>query len=134
MRRVLSRLARHRLARFVTVGTLAAGMLFALTWLLVSTGLPPFAGSITAYVLTFLCAYTAQRGWTFGGGHGHAQALPRYFALQAGCAVFSGTVSHVAVTRYGLSPVAMAAVTTVLTSAASYVLSLVWVFPTRRNA
>jgi putative flippase GtrA len=134
MRPVLNRLAQLRLARFITVGTLAAGMLLALTWLLVSAGLPPFAGSITAYVLTFLCAYTAQRGWTFGGAHGHARALPRYFALQAGCAVFSGTVSHVAVTRYGLSPLPMAALTTVLTSAASYVLSLVWVFPSRSGA
>jgi len=130
---MISRLTRHRLARFVTVGTLAAGMLLALTWLLVSIGMPPFAGSITAYVLTFLCAYAAQRGWTFGGAHGHARALPRYFALQAGCAVFSGTVSHVAVTRYGLSPLAMAGLTTVLTSTASYVLSLVWVFPMQRN-
>jgi len=77
-------------------------------------------------------AYSAQRGWTFGAEHDHASALPRYFTLQAGCAAFSGLVSHVAVTRFGLSPVAMSALATVAASAASYIVSSRWVFPARR--
>ncbi|RUW65120.1 MULTISPECIES: GtrA family protein [unclassified Mesorhizobium] len=120
-----------RLFRFLVVGVGAALLLFVLSWLLVSLGLSPFVGSAAAYAIAFVVAYSAQRGWTFGGEHDHATALPRYLALQLGCAVFSGLVSHVAVARFGLSPLAMSALTTVATSALSYVASSLWVFPAR---
>ena len=120
-----------RLFRFVAVGVGAAGLFFVLAFLLVSAGLPPFAGSTIAYAIAFAIAYTAQRGWTFGGRHDHAQAFPRYLALQLACAGFSGLVSHVAVNSFGLSPLAMSAVATILAGAASYVLSSLWVFPDR---
>jgi putative flippase GtrA len=120
-----------RLFRFLTVGVGAALLLFALSWLLVSSGLSPFTGSVIAYAIAVVVAYSAQRGWTFGGRHDHAQAMPRYLALQAGCAAFSGLVSHVAVTEFGLSPLGMSALTTVATSTVSYVVSSLWVFPTR---
>ncbi|RUW26598.1 GtrA family protein [Mesorhizobium sp. M4B.F.Ca.ET.215.01.1.1] len=120
-----------RLFRFLVVGVGAALLLFVLSWLLVSLGLSPFVGSAAAYAIAFVVAYSAQRGWTFGGEHDHATALPRYLTLQLGCAVFSGLVSHVAVARFGLSPLAMSALTTVATSALSYVASSLWVFPAR---
>ncbi|MDX8432287.1 GtrA family protein [Mesorhizobium sp. M4B.F.Ca.ET.190.01.1.1] len=120
-----------RLFRFLVVGVGAALLLFVLSWLLVSLGLSPFVGSAAAYAIAFVVAYSAQRGWTFGGEHDHATALPRYLALQLGCAVFSGLVSHVAVAHFGLSPLGMSALTTVATSALSYVASSLWVFPAR---
>ena len=120
-----------RLFRFLTVGVGAALLLFALSWLLVSLGLSPFVGSLIAYAIAFAVAYSAQRGWTFGGQHDHARAMPRYFALQVGCALFSGLVSHVAVARFGMSFLAMSALTTVVTSTVSYILSSLWVFPVR---
>lgn len=123
-----------RLLRFVVVGVAAAAMLFTLGWLFVRGGLSPFTGSVIAYVATFLCAYVAQRGWTFGGLHSHAHALPRYFILQLGCALFSGLVSHVARTGLGLPPLAMSAVMTVAVSVVSYIGSLLWVFPAGRTA
>lgn len=120
-----------RLFRFLVVGVGAAGLLFVLNFILVVMGLAPFIASVLAYAMAFAAAYTAQRGWTFGGQHGHGHALPRYFILQAGCAAFSGVVSHVAVARFGMSPLAMSAVTTVAASAVSFVLSSTWVFPER---
>ena len=120
-----------RLFRFLTVGVGAALLLFALSWLLVSLGLSPFVGSLIAYAIAFAFAYSAQRGWTFGGQHDHARAMPRYFALQVGCALFSGLVSHVAVAHFGMSFLAMSALTTVVTSTVSYILSSLWVFPVR---
>ena len=120
-----------RLFRFLTVGVGAALLLFVLSWLLVSLGLSPFVGSLIAYAIAFAVAYSAQRGWTFGGQHDHARAIPRYLALQVGCALFSGLVSHVAVARFGMSPLAMSALTTVAASTVSYILSSLWVFPVR---
>ena len=120
-----------RLFRFLTVGVGAALLLFVLSWLLVSLGFSPFIGSVVAYAITFLVAYSAQRGWTFGGQHDHASAMPRYLALQLGCALFSGMVSHLAVTRFGMSALAMSALMTVAASTVSYILSSLWVFPAR---
>jgi putative flippase GtrA len=120
-----------RLFRFVLVGGGAAGLFFVLTYMLALSGMPPFAASILAYAIAFVVAYTAQRGWTFGGRHAHSHSFPRYLALQAACALFSGVVAHAAVALFGLSPLAMSAVTAVLAGAASYVASSRWVFPDR---
>ena len=117
-----------RLIRFAVVGIGAALLFFVLSWALVSAGLPPFVGSVIAYVLAFVVAYSAQRGWTFEGRHDHAHALPRYLVTQLACATFAGLSAHVAVSIFSASPLVMSAITTVAASAASYVLSLVWVF------
>jgi putative flippase GtrA len=123
------RFTRSRLFRFATVGVGAALLFFLLSYALVSLGVPPFAASVAAYAAAFVVAYLAQRGWTFGGTHGHGRALPRYLALQLCCAGFSGLVAHVAVTRFGMSPLAMSASTALAAGGASYVVSSLWVFP-----
>jgi putative flippase GtrA len=123
-----------RVFRFVVVGVGAAGLLFVLSFLLVSAGLPPFTGSVIAYAAAFAVAYTAQRSWTFGGRHDHGRALPRYFILQLCCAAFSGTISHIAVNRLSMSPLAMSALTTIAASAVSYVFSSKWVFQGKHPA
>ena len=69
--------------------------------------------SVIAYAMAFVIAYSAQRNWTFGGGHAHGRALPRYFILQAGCALGSGVLAHVATEKLQMSPLAMSALTTV---------------------
>jgi putative flippase GtrA len=120
---------RFRAVRFVTVGIGAAVLLFALSYLFVSFGMSPFLGSIAAYAVAFAVAYTAQHGWTFGGAHAHAHALPRYLAVQLGCALISGLVAHVSVESFGGTPFAMSSAVTVAASAASYILSSLWVFP-----
>jgi len=120
-----------RFARFVTVGVGAALLLFLLSWLFAALGFMPLVGSTIAYAIAFAVAYTAQRFWTFGARHSHGHALPRYFAVQAGCAVFSGVFAELATRFAGVPPVAVAAATTVAASGASYVLSAYWVFSDR---
>jgi putative flippase GtrA len=115
--------------RFVLVGVAAAGLLFSLSWFFASRGMPPFAASVLAYAIAFVTAYSAQRNWTFGGEHGHGHALPRYFALQLGCALASGATAHLSVACLHASPFAMSVLTVIGASAASYVGSVLWVFP-----
>lgn len=122
-----------RLARFIIVGVGAALLFFALSWLLSTGGMPPFAATVVAYAIAFGVAYCAQRGWTFGGMHRHGDALPRYLTAQFGCAVMSGLVGHVAVEGFGLSSFWMSAIATGTASAASYLLSALWVFPVSRQ-
>ncbi|WP_296737422.1 GtrA family protein [Mesorhizobium sp.] len=120
--------AAARLARFVVVGIGAALLFFVLSWALVSAGLPPFAGSVIAYLLVFVMAYSAQRSWTFEGRHGHGRAFPRYLVTQLVCAVFAGLCAHVAVSIFSAPPLVMSAIITLAAGAASYVLSSLWVF------
>jgi putative flippase GtrA len=120
--------------RFVIVGVGAAVLLFFLSWLFVAGGMSPFAGSALAYAFSFVAAYSAQRNWTFGGNHGHGHALPRYFMLQAGCAFSSGLIAQAAVAGFGASPLIMSGLTVIGASAASYIGSVLWVFPQPRRA
>jgi putative flippase GtrA len=120
-----------RLFRFVVVGAGAACLLFVLTFLLVSIGLPPLSGSVLAYAVCIAIAYVAQRDWTFRDRQNRGNSFRRYLMVQAGCAVFSGLISHVSVEWFGMTPLAMSAMTTIAASAASYMVTSTWVFPDR---
>jgi putative flippase GtrA len=122
---------RLRLFRFLVVGTVAAALLFALSWAFISLGLPPFAGGMAAYAIAFVVAYSAQHGWTFGGIHGHRHSLPRYFSVQFGCALLSGIAGHFSAASLHASPIVASAIITIVASSVSYVLCILWVFPRR---
>lgn len=122
---------RARAARFLTVGTVTAGLFFVLTYGLAALGMPAFWASLLAYALSFVAGYTGQRRWTFGARHRHGHALPRYLAAQLACALGAAAIAHVAVAAFSVAPLAMSAITTLAASAASYLLSSLWVFPER---
>ena len=125
----LSQLAdSKRLFRFAIVGIGAAALLFVLSYAFVHFGMSPFTGSTIAYAIAFAVAYTAQRNWTFESNQRHGRTLPRYFLIQAGCAITSGATAHTAVTFFGASPLVMSLVTTIVASAVSFVLSSLWAF------
>lgn len=126
-------LPQRRLLRFVIVGVGAAALFAVLAYLLASAGMRPVLAGPIAYLVAFGFAYITQRSWTFAGEQAHATAFPRYLALQLGCAALSGAVSHVAVARFGASPLTMSLAAVLVTSAASYVASSRWVF-VRREA
>jgi putative flippase GtrA len=128
MKTVLQAAVRLRVVRFLAVGVGATLLFFVLTYGLVSLGVPPFAGAAIAYAVAFVIAYSAQRNWTFGGGHNHDRTLPRYFTLQAGCALGSGLLAHVAADKFQMSPLAMSMLTTATAGLVSYVASSLWVF------
>jgi putative flippase GtrA len=121
-------IVRLRSVRFLIVGGGAAALLFALTYLFRRSGMPSFAGSTAAYAIVFAIAYSAQRGWTFDGTHSHRRVLPRYLAVQLGCAVMSGLVGHVCTEVLAAPTFLMSAAVTVTAGAGSYLLSSRWVF------
>lgn len=134
MKTLVKSAAQLRIVRFLTVGLGAAALLFVLSYLFRRLGMPPFAGSVAAYAIAFVIAYSAQRGWTFGGAHSHRHAFPRYLAVQVICALVAGLVAHGAVAGLGWSALAMSAALTLAAGAASFVLSSLWVFPSRQAA
>ena len=114
--------------RFLITGASAAGLFFVLSFAAVRSGLPPFAGTMLAYGVTFVASYTAQQAWTFRGRSRHFEALPRYLAVQVACGLGSATLARFLVDDFGYSAQSMAAVTTLASSAVSYGLSRWWVF------
>ncbi len=114
--------------RFLITGSSAAGLFFILSYVGVSAGLPPFAGTLLAYAITFVGCYTVQQAWTFQGRRRHTEALPRYLAVQIGCGLFSALLARLLVSLAGFAPLAMAAATTLASSSISYCLSRWWVF------
>ncbi len=124
----LRRMLGLRPVRFLAVGVGAAALMFLLSYLFVSAGMPPFLGTTIAYAIAFAAAYTAQRAWTFGARHGHGHAFPRYCTIQVACALLSGVLAHVLVAYLHLPPLAMSAVITIAASVTSYFLSSRWAF------
>lgn len=124
----MARLLDHKLVRFVIVGGGAAGLLIGLTFLFLRLGMAPFAGGATAYAIAFVVAYTLQRAWTFDGAGRHARTLPRYLAVQLVCAGVAGGMSHL-LTQVAHAPDLLSAtVSTIASSACSFVASSRWVF------
>jgi putative flippase GtrA len=127
-------MTRARLVRFVVVGAGSAGLLMALAFGFIRAGAPPFAGGLAAYAVSFGVAYLLQRNWTFDGAGDHARTLPRYLAVQAGCALASGGLSHLLVAALGWPPALASAVMTVCVAAVSYLASSLWVFADEQPA
>jgi putative flippase GtrA len=124
----------NELVRFALAGIGAAGLFWAASFGLVRSGVSPFWSSLGAYALAFAAGYTLQHGWTFGARHAHRRSLPRYALLQIASALVSGLTADVAVNYFGLSAIAMATTTTILTSTLGVVGSLFWVFAERHAA
>lgn len=122
------RLLRHEFIRFVIVGGTGAGLLFGLSYLFLRLGLPSILSGIVAYAAAFVTAYLLQRNWTFQGGAPHRRALPRYFAVQALCAVLSGVAIHVLADTLNYPSGVAAFVATGFVGIVSFVLSSRWVF------
>ena len=113
--------------RFIVTGLSAAGLMFVLSFGFVRAGLPPFPGTLLAYAITVVVTYAVQQSWTFRGRSRHAEAFPRYAAVQVVCALCSGGAAQ-GLSSLGVPHLAMAALTTIASSAISYVLSRWWVF------
>lgn len=128
MKALLDAAIGQRSVRFLIVGGGAAALMFVLSYLFRRIGIPPFAGSTAAYAIVFVIAYSAQRGWTFGGAQSHRQAFPRYLAAQLGCALLSGVVGYVFTEMLAAPPLVMSAAVTATAGIGSYVLSSRWVF------
>jgi putative flippase GtrA len=122
-----------QMLRFLCVGVGVAVFFMFLTYALVSRGARPFWASVSAYVVCFVIAYLLQRFWTFEAKHPHREALPKYFALQAACAVLSGLVPQVAIDRFGATRLVAAGLAALTAGVLSYVGSTLFVFPNARR-
>ena len=123
----LAGLLAHETVRFVATGATAALLFYVLTFGLLRAGAPAFAGTLVAYAVTVVSAYSVQQAWTFRGRRPHGQAFPRYLAAQIVSGLLAATLARF-VASLGLPPAAIALVSALSSSAVSYLLSRYWVF------
>jgi putative flippase GtrA len=121
-----------QMLRFARVGLGVAVFFMLLAYALVS-GAPPFWASVLAYAICVVVAYLLQRFWTFEAKHRHREALPKYFALQAACAVLSGLVPRAAIHRFGAAHLVAAGLAALTAGVLSYMGSTLFVFPNARR-
>lgn len=117
------------LLRFVGVGLANAALYFALCYALQSwQGWTAFAATVTAYTCCFGVAYVAQRSLTFRSALKHQVTLPRYASLHACLALLTSTTTASASWLLTTDPLFTAIAGTLLAGAASFLISLNWVF------
>ena len=121
---------RHaKFVRFVISGGGCAFLFFCLYFAGVSLGLPAFAANLGAYAIAFSAGYLLQRNWTFGARHRHQSALPRYALVQICCALVTSGVTEIATSHLSVPKLVSSLLATIIAGGASYVASLLWVFP-----
>lgn len=118
-----------RWVRFGIVGAISTAIYAAFGIAFNWWNWPVLVGNATAYVLSFVFSYLAQRKWTFQSKLPHAQLLPKYAALQlAGLGLNSAII--VVLMYVGLPYVIAMGIAIVLVPFFVYIVNKVWVFRT----
>lgn len=117
-----------RVFRFVVVGISAAALQWVLTYLLLRRGDSPFIAACVGQLIAFAYAYSLHRRWTFPGSSLNSSTLLRYAVVQILCAGLGGGLAQSLARYTSLDPVYLAAIVTIVVSAASYLLSSRWAF------
>lgn len=82
------------LLRYLTVGVVSNGLLYAAYLLITYLGMPPVVATSLLYVSGVGGTYLANRGWSFQSTRDHSEAAPRYLmAYGAGYGVQVATLS-----------------------------------------
>jgi putative flippase GtrA len=122
------------LMRFVVIGVSCAGLFFLLCYVLQTMAkLGIFSSTILAYAGAFAAGYLGQRSWAFKSQAGHLTTLPRYAAMQIGCAIFTAYATHAVANRAQISPFVSSLLATLIASGASFLISSAWVFAEARS-
>jgi putative flippase GtrA len=132
-RRVNRRFLGGVTGRFLASGGIAAGVYFAASYSFLRLGLAPFAAGLAAYGVAFAVGYGLQQFWTFSRRSPLRRSLPRYLALQAGCALLSGSTTLLLTAWWNAPALATSLTLTLLLSALSYLASKYWVFAVNRG-
>jgi putative flippase GtrA len=120
--------------RFLASGSIAAAVYFAASYAFLMLGLAPFAAGLIGYGVAFVVGYGLQQFWTFSRRAPLQRSLPRYLALQAGCALVSGSSTLVLARWWSVPALAISLIVTLLVGVLSYLASKSWVFVDSRGA
>ena len=115
--------------RFLIVGGVCAVLYFAICLALIRfAGASPFVATAVTYFICFWIGYASQREIAFRSTQSHSITLVRYSIWHLFGATAVSLATSVASTSLNLSPMLVAAVSTVLCGIASFFISSRWVF------
>jgi len=118
----------NQTVRFLFSGGMTACLYFGLIYVLLTLGVTSWLSALLAYLVAFSVGYTAHKFFTFQSRSNHSVSLPRYAALQIGCAAIAA-VSASVVERFGLTqPLSISLLSTIALGVVSYLVSSKWVF------
>lgn len=124
----------NQTVRFLFAGGMTACLYFGLIYVLLTLGVTSWLSALLAYLVAFSVGYTAQKFFTFQSRSNHSVSLPRYAALQVGCAAIAA-VSASGAERFGLTqPSLISFLSTVVLGSVSYLVSSKWVFSNDKKA
>lgn len=120
---------------FVTVGTVAAGVHFAVVVVLVSQGLlAPLWANAVGWIVAFMASYAGHRGLTFRHqGASTARSLARFFVISAAGFLVNETAYAVLLRHSGLGYQAALALILVAMATLTYLASRHWAFQGRAD-
>jgi putative flippase GtrA len=126
--KVLMQFFENQTVRFLFSGGMTACLYFGLTYVLLTLGTTSWLSALLAYLIAFSVGYTAHKIFTFQSTSSHSVSLPRYAALQIGCAAIAA-VSASGAELFGLrQPSLISLLSTIVLGAASYLVTSKWVF------
>lgn len=123
----------RELAAFVAIGGGAALSYVALSsWLVAEvSALPAWLMSALCYAAFIVPVYLLHRRFTFKSDARHADALPRYVAVQLSALLLATVFSYLCYAVLGIGSVLAALLVIGLTSAMNFVVLKLWAFARR---
>lgn len=123
----------NKSVRFLFSGGMTACLYFALIYIFLNHGMASWLSALIAYLFSFSIGYMAQKFFTFQSKSSHSVSLPRYTALQFGCAAFAA-ISASGAEKLGLiQPFLISLLSTFFLGVVSYFVSSKWVFSNEKN-
>lgn len=118
---------------FVLVGGVAALSFVGLSMLMVglNTGLPNWIVSACCYAVFVVPVYLAHRHFSFHSNAPHAEALPRYVAVQLSALSLASLFSYLCYSLLGMPSGPAALLVICLTSGVNFIVLKLWAFAQR---
>ncbi len=92
------------------------------------TGLPDWVASALCYASLILPVYLLHKRFSFQSDAGHAQALPRYIAVQLSALTLATGLSYLFYAVFGTKPLFASILVAGLTSAVNFFVLKLWAF------
>ncbi|MDF3034784.1 MAG: GtrA family protein [Paucimonas sp.] len=117
-----------QLARFGTVGLIAACVHWSVVAALVPLGLLPLQANVVAFITAFNVSYWGHRRWTFNADRPHRSALPRFLLTACSSFVLNQTLYYFFLTYTSLDYRVSLLIVLVCVAILTFFLSRQWAF------
>lgn len=113
--------------KVIVVGSLGAFLFFCLLRLFLFLNINPLICGILAYIICFLCVYTAQRFWSFKDDKPLKNSFYKYAIVQIICAILASLLTTT-FAYWEVNETLYSGLVTVITSSIGFIGTRFWAF------